>query len=88
MKAGLEHVKPCLLAAHPSRIGKFLIGTVQNDYTILARDVAIMLEGKALRLSISGVRCPTQSIRSASTGRGGWLKWIGMSALLTTTMLL
>ena len=85
MKAGLAILKPRLIEGGVESAGKLAIGTVQGDLHDIGKNlVAMMLEGAGYEVSDLGVDVkPDQFVQAVRDG----VQIIGMSALLTTTMI-
>jgi 5-methyltetrahydrofolate--homocysteine methyltransferase len=85
MKAGLAILKPHLIESGVESAGKLAIGTVQGDLHDIGKNlVAMMLEGAGYEVSDLGVDVkPDQYVQAVRNGA----QVIGMSALLTTTMI-
>jgi len=86
MKAGMEILKPLLSEAGVEPIAKVSIGTVKGDLHDIGKNlVRMMLEGGGFEVVDLGVDVsPEKFIDSIKNDD---VKVIGMSALLTTTML-
>jgi 5-methyltetrahydrofolate--homocysteine methyltransferase len=85
MKAGMELVKPRLVAgAAPSR-GTVVLGTVKGDVHDIGKNlVGIMLEGAGFEVVDLGTGVAADAFVETAVTRGASV--IGLSALLTTTM--
>ena len=85
MKAGMEIIKPMLLAENVQMLGTVAIGTVKGDLHDIGKNlVAMMLEGAGFNVIDLGVDVgPEQYIECIKNND---VQIIGMSALLTTTM--
>jgi 5-methyltetrahydrofolate--homocysteine methyltransferase len=85
MKAGLAILKPHLVESGVESAGKLAIGTVQGDLHDIGKNlVAMMLEGAGYEVSDLGVDVkPERFVQAVQDGA----QVIGMSALLTTTMI-
>jgi 5-methyltetrahydrofolate--homocysteine methyltransferase len=85
MKSGLELLRPALTAANVKAIGKFVVGTVQGDLHDIGKNlVAMMLEGAGFEVIDLGVDVtPAKFVEAIKTHKP---QFVGMSALLTTTM--
>ncbi len=84
--AAMEILKPHLLASGAASKGKFVIATVEGDIHDVGKNiVAIQLRGAGYDVSDLGVDVPpgkiTEVVREAKPD------FLGLSALLTTTML-
>lgn len=84
MQAGLKILKPHLVETGIKAAGRVAIGTVKGDLHDIGKNlVAMMLEGAGFEVSDLGVDVPPEKFIQAA--RDGF-QVIGMSALLTTTM--
>ena len=85
MHAGMDILKPKLIAAGVEPIGKVVIGTVKGDLHDIGKNlVCMMLEGAGFEVLDIGIDCsPDKFIETAKDKDA---KIIAMSALLTTTM--
>ena len=85
MKAGLEIVRPLLIGSGVTPVGKVAIGTVKGDLHDIGKNlVAMMLEGAGFEIVDLGTDVPPEKFIEAI--RSG-ADMVGLSALLTTTML-
>ena len=86
MKAGMTVLRPKLAEAGVEPIGKFVIGTVKGDLHDIGKNlVSMMMEGAGFEVIDLGVDVtPEKFVNSAKEANA---EVIGMSALLTTTML-
>src|SRR5512138_3549161 len=86
MKAGVAHLEPRLATSGVKPIGKFLIGTVKGDVHDIGKNlVVIMLRGAGFDVVDLGVSASARNfIEAIETHRPDI---VGMSALLTTTMM-
>lgn len=85
MKAGLDELRPVLVAANVQAVGKIVIGTVQGDLHDIGKNlVGMMMEGAGFEVIDLGVNVPPQKFVSAVLEYKPNL--VGLSALLTTTM--
>jgi len=84
MQSGLKYLKPYLAKADVKTAGKIAIGTVKGDLHDIGKNlVAMMLEGAGFEVVDLGVDvAPETFINAVKNGA----QIIGMSALLTTTM--
>ena len=84
MQTGMNLLKPHLIEAGVESAGKVAIGTVKGDLHDIGKNlVAMMLEGAGFEVVDLGVDVPPDDfIKVANEG----VQVIGMSALLTTTM--
>ena len=85
MKGGLEIVKPLLTGGKIKGIAKIVLGTVQGDLHDIGKNlVAMMMEGNGMEVIDLGVDVPPEKfVEALQTHKP---QFIGMSALLTTTM--
>ena len=85
MHAGFAMLKPCFTEqAAPSR-GTFVIGTVRGDLHDIGKNlVSIILEGAGWQIVDLGVDCAPKRFVEAVQQHAGCA--VGLSALLTTTM--
>ncbi|CAG1012507.1 dimethylamine corrinoid protein [Anaerolineales bacterium] len=84
MKAGLELLKPRLIAAAVEPVGKIALGTVKGDLHDIGKNlVAMMMEGAGFQIIDLGVDVPPEKFAAAIEDG---VQIIGMSAMLTTTM--
>mgnify|MGYP006306986717 CR=1 FL=1 len=85
MGAAMEHLKPFFTSGDVKRKGTFIVGTVQGDLHDIGKNlVAMMVEGNGYEVIDLGVDVkPEQFIAEAEKYPGAV---IGISALLTTTM--
>ncbi len=85
MKASVEILKPKLLEADIKPIGKVVIGTVKGDLHDIGKNlVAMMLEGAGFEIIDLGADVPPDKFVDAIKEHEA--DFVGMSALLTTTM--
>ncbi len=86
MQAGFAVLKPCFAdQTVPSR-GVFVIGTVRGDLHDIGKNlVSIILEGAGWRIVDLGADCPPERFVEAVRQNPGCA--VGLSALLTTTMM-
>jgi 5-methyltetrahydrofolate--homocysteine methyltransferase len=85
MKAGMEILRPILAQTGAEKVGKMVIGTVKGDIHDIGKNlVAMMLEGAGIEVINLGVNCSADKYLSAV--REHQPDFLGMSALLTTTM--
>ncbi len=86
MKGAMEILKPKLIETGVEPVGKIVIGTVKGDLHDIGKNlVAMMLEGAGFEVIDLGVDVSPEKFVNAAKERGAGA--IGMSALLTTTML-
>ena len=86
MHAGLAVLKPILAKSTSSAATKIIIGTVRGDLHDIGKNlVGMMLEGGGFEVVDIGSDAPPEKFLQAARESGA--KVIGLSALLTTTML-
>jgi 5-methyltetrahydrofolate--homocysteine methyltransferase len=86
MHAGLGVLKPILAKATTSTMAKIVLGTVKGDLHDIGKNlVGMMLEGGGFEVVDIGIDAPPEKFIQAAKEHGA--KIIGMSALLTTTMM-
>lgn len=86
MKAGMKILKPRLVESGVEPIAKLALGTVKGDLHDIGKNlVAMMLEGAGFEIVDLGVDVAPEKFVTAIKEKN--VKVIGMSALLTTTML-
>ncbi|MFH0992155.1 MAG: cobalamin-dependent protein [bacterium] len=85
MNAVLKHIKPFLESGEVKRKGKFVIGTVSGDLHDIGKNlVSMIITGGGFEVIDLGVDVPTNKFLDALAKHPGC--FIGLSALLTTTM--
>ncbi len=85
MKAGMEVLKPHLVAAGVQPLATAVIGTVKGDLHDIGKNlVGMMLEGAGFRVIDGGIDVPPEKFIELARTHGASV--IGVSALLTTTM--
>jgi 5-methyltetrahydrofolate--homocysteine methyltransferase len=85
MKAGLAVLKPYLVQAGVSSVGRVIIGTVKGDLHDIGKNlVSMMLEGAGFEVIDLGTDVAPEEFASAAREYAPEI--VGMSALLTTTM--
>jgi len=85
MYAGMDLLKPLLIAEGIPSLGKVVIGTVQGDLHDIGKNlVGIMLKGAGFDVIDLGHDVPPEKMVETAKEHGAPV--IGMSALLTTTM--
>jgi len=86
MKGSVTVLKPLLVEAGVKARGKVVIGTVEGDLHDIGKDlVAMMLEGAGFEVVNAGVEVTAEEFLKAAKEHEPNI--IGMSALLTTTMI-
>ncbi|HNS53078.1 MAG TPA: corrinoid protein [Anaerolineae bacterium] len=85
MHAGMNILRPLLVGSQARGAGKFLIGTVKGDLHDIGKNlVRMMLEGAGFETVDLGTDVPPVAFVEAIRAHGRCI--VGMSALLTTTM--
>ncbi|OGC01383.1 cobalamin-binding protein, partial [candidate division KSB1 bacterium RBG_16_48_16] len=85
MNAVMKHIKPFLESGAVKRKGKFVIGTVSGDLHDIGKNlVSMIIKGGGFEVIDLGVDVPTHKFLDAIAQHPGC--FIGLSALLTTTM--
>jgi len=85
MQAGLSVLRPLLVERNFKPMAKVAIGTVRGDLHDIGKNlVGMMMEGAGLEVVDLGIDTPPE--RFVEAVRGG-AQVVGMSALLTTTMM-
>jgi len=86
MNQGIEILKPKLLKQKAPSKGKFVIGTVKGDIHDIGKNlVTMMMTGAGYQVIDLGIDVPKERFLEATTHEKPDL--VGLSALLTTTML-
>lgn len=86
MHAGLEVLRPLLIETGNASLGKVVIGTVAGDLHDIGKNlVGMMLEGAGFEIIDLGTDVQPEEFVEIARTEGADL--VGMSALLTTTML-
>jgi 5-methyltetrahydrofolate--homocysteine methyltransferase len=86
MNNGLEIIKPLLAEANVKSQGKVVMGTVKGDLHDIGKNiVAMLLQGAGFEVIDCGTDVPKEKFLEAVKNEQADV--IGMSALLTTTML-
>ncbi|NLG26105.1 MAG: cobalamin-binding protein [Clostridiales bacterium] len=86
MKAGTEILRPLLAEANVKSRGVVAVGTVKGDLHDIGKNlVAMMLEGAGFTVIDLGIDVSPEKFLDAAVNQGAQI--LGMSALLTTTML-
>jgi 5-methyltetrahydrofolate--homocysteine methyltransferase len=86
MHAGLAVLKPILAKSNASAAAKIVIGTVKGDLHDIGKNlVGMMLEGAGFEVIDAGIDTPAEKFVQVAKEKGAQV--IGMSALLTTTMM-
>ena len=85
MHAGMDVLRPLLVASDVPAVGKYLIGTVQGDLHDIGKNlVRMMLEGAGFETIDLGTDVKPEAFVAAVRQHCPHI--VGMSALLTTTM--
>ena len=85
MKAGMAHIDPILSDSGIEKIAKVIMGTVKGDLHDIGKNLCIMmLNGAGFEVHDLGVDTATEEFIEAIREHDA--KIVGMSALLTTTM--
>ena len=85
MKAGMELLRPALIQEGIKPCGTFVIGTVLGDLHDIGKNlVSMMIRGGGFEVIDLGVDVPTNKFLDAIDQHPGC--FVGLSALLTTTM--
>lgn len=86
MKAAMVHIKPFFESGEVQRKGTFVIGTVAGDLHDIGKNIVCMvLEGNGWEVIDLGINVSGEKFLSAIEQHPGCM--VGMSSLLTTTML-
>ena len=86
MSTAMEHLKPLFLSGEIKRKGKFIIGTVNGDLHDIGKNlVSMMVEGNGWEVIDLGTDCSSDKFLKCIEKNPD--SYIGLSALLTTTML-
>jgi 5-methyltetrahydrofolate--homocysteine methyltransferase len=86
MHAGMGVLKPILAKSTTSTMTKVIIGTVKGDLHDIGKNlVGMMLEGAGFEVVDLGIDVPPEKFIQSAKESGAQI--IGMSALLTTTMM-
>ena len=85
MKGAMELLEPRMKASREKSLGRFLIGTVKGDLHDIGKNfVSMMLTSAGFEVYDLGVDVPDEKFLQKTTEIKG--DFVGMSALLTTTM--
>jgi methanogenic corrinoid protein MtbC1 len=85
MNAVMKHIKPFLESGTVKRKGQFVIGTVSGDLHDIGKNlVSMIIKGGGFEVIDLGVDVPTQKYLDTIAEHPGC--FVGLSALLTTTM--
>jgi 5-methyltetrahydrofolate--homocysteine methyltransferase len=86
MSAGMDIVKPLIVGGESASKGKVLLGTVKGDlHEIGKKLVGMMMESAGMEVEDLGIDVSAEAFAKAVKEKGPDV--LGMSALLTTTML-
>lgn len=86
MTAGLDIINPLLAEANIKAKGKVVIGTVKGDLHDIGKNiVGMMLQGAGYEIVDLGADVPKEKFVEFTRNEGA--NMVGMSALLTTTMI-
>ena len=86
MKKSMEVLKPLISESNVASMGKIVIATIEGDLHDIGKNlVSMMLEGAGFEIIDLGVDVPIGKIADSAVENGA--KLVGISALLTTTML-
>jgi 5-methyltetrahydrofolate--homocysteine methyltransferase len=85
MKAGMAHLEPIFAETGVASVGTCILGTVQGDIHDIGKNlVGMMLRGAGFTVVDLGVNVPPAVFADAVLEHGAGI--VGLSALLTTTM--
>lgn len=85
MSTAMVHLKPFFISGAAKQKGTFIIGTVKGDLHDIGKNlVAMMVEGNGYKVIDLGTDCGTEKYLDAIKENPGAV--VGLSALLTTTM--
>lgn len=85
MKAGMKHLKPFFDSGDAQHVGTVILGTVQGDLHDIGKNLAgMVLEGGGYEVIDLGADVPPEKFAEALDKHPGAV--VGLSALLTTTM--
>jgi len=85
MSAAMQHLKPYFQSGEVKRKGKFVIGTVAGDLHDIGKNlVAMMIEGSGWEVIDLGTDVKSEKFVETARQHPGCV--VGLSALLTTTM--
>jgi len=85
MSTAMEHIKPFFVSGHVKRKGVFIIGTVAGDLHDIGKNlVSMMVEGSGFEVVDLGT--DVNSTKFIDTIKSHPGSYVGLSALLTTTM--
>ncbi|MBW1960918.1 MAG: corrinoid protein [Deltaproteobacteria bacterium] len=85
MKSGLEKLKPLMVGEEVKSLATVVLGTVKGDLHDIGKNlVGIMMEGAGMKVIDLGVDIAPEKFAEAVKNENP--EFLGMSALLTTTM--
>jgi methanogenic corrinoid protein MtbC1 len=85
MNAAMEHLRPYFESGEATHLGTFIVGTVQGDLHDIGKNlVAMIMEGGGFKVIDLGVDVSPEKFSEAVKQNPG--AFVGLSALLTTTM--
>ena len=85
MNAGMDLLKPLLIAGEVRSLGKVVIGTVKGDLHDIGKNlVGVMLKGAGYEVIDLGANVAPERFVETAEAEGAQV--VGLSALLTTTM--
>jgi len=85
MNAGMDLIKPLLIAGEVRSLGKVVIGTMRGDLHDIGKNlVGIMLKGAGFEVIDLGANVAPERFVETADAEGAQV--VGLSALLTTTM--
>jgi len=85
MSTAMVHLKPFFLTGEARQMGTFIIGTVEGDLHDIGKNlVRMMMEGAGWKVVDLGVDTSPEKFLAAAQANPGSV--VGLSALLTTTM--
>jgi len=85
MNAGMNLLKPLLIASEVRSLGKVVIGTVKGDLHDIGKNlVGVMLKGAGFEVIDLGANVAPERFVETAEAEGAQV--VGLSALLTTTM--
>lgn len=86
MSAGMNHLRPFFQSGEVKRKGKFIVGTVMGDLHDIGKNLlGMIVEGAGWEVIDLGIDVPAQKFLETLKENPG--AFIGLSCLLTTTML-
>jgi 5-methyltetrahydrofolate--homocysteine methyltransferase len=85
MNAGMDLIKPLLIAGEVRSLGKVVIGTMRGDLHDIGKNlVGVMLKGAGFEVIDLGANVAPERFVETADAEGAQV--VGLSALLTTTM--